>query len=315
MKTFQRSVTVLALLVVPFLGACDSPTVLPGETALSILLTDAPGEFESAVVTIEAIYLQPGPGEDGQRLYLMEEPVTTDLLDLANDVLELVDDVIVPEGRYQQLRFVISGGYIEVVIGEKDGEKITEIYASSPGYEGLPDGRTADGSLQMPSYAQTGIKVNFDGGLHITGKQEILLVDFDVYRSFGQLAGQSGMWVMEPVITGATWDVTSSVTATLVLGQDVELPTLNGDQVTLADFIATLADDAGNGKEAEFVEVDGSYVARFPYLLPGVDWTFDVEAPDGVTFDSDITLPLDLTTVRGQDTRIEVTITGAALTD
>jgi hypothetical protein len=32
--------------------------------------------------------------------------------------------------------------------------------------------------------------------------QKILLVDFDVEQSFGQLAGQSGMWVMRPVVTG-----------------------------------------------------------------------------------------------------------------
>jgi len=41
-----------------------------------------------------------------------------------------------------------------------------------------------------------------DGALTIVGPQKILLVDFDVEQSFGQLAGQSGRWVMHPVVTG-----------------------------------------------------------------------------------------------------------------
>jgi hypothetical protein len=59
------------------------------------------------------------------------------------------------------------------------------------------------GDLQMPSFAQSGLKVNLPGdAITVEGDdQRILLVDFDVSKSFGHQAGNSGKWVMHPVIT------------------------------------------------------------------------------------------------------------------
>ena len=57
-----------------------------------------------------------------------------------------MNDAVVPPGTYTQLRFVITGGYIDVG---------GVIYASSPDYEGLPEA-TVGGKLQMPSYAPPG---------------------------------------------------------------------------------------------------------------------------------------------------------------
>ena len=83
----------------------------------------------------------------------------------------LIEDVDIPDGRYGQLRFVVSGGYI-VVEGEGGA---TELYASSPSYAALPAGAVVTGSVS-------------------------LVVDFDVAQSFGKLAGGSGQWVMRPVL-------------------------------------------------------------------------------------------------------------------
>jgi hypothetical protein len=38
-------------------------------------------------------------------------------------------------------------------------------------------------------------------------------VDFDVQQSFGQVAGQSGQWVMHPVVTGGEIEATDAVEA------------------------------------------------------------------------------------------------------
>ncbi len=176
------------------LGCTDATGVRTGK--LSILLTDAPGDVIAAVVTISEIYLQGGEGEEGGRITLMNTPVTVDLLTLVDQTMSLVDEAEIPAGTYPQLRFVVTGGYLEV-----ETEDGSAFYASSPDYAGLPPGVQVSGSLQMPSFAETGIKVNLlNGGITIGAGEKILLVDFDVEKSFGQLAGDSGTWVMHPVL-------------------------------------------------------------------------------------------------------------------
>jgi hypothetical protein len=188
----------LAVMPILALASCSSTTeVRTGQ--LSLMLTDAPGDVVSAVVTIDRIYLQPADDEDNEgRIILLEEDVTTDLLTLVDDLEELIADFEIPVGTYRGLRFVISGAYIEV---EQVGGS-TKIYASSPTYAGLPDDAVVDGNLQMPSLAQSGLKITLPGNAVVIDEDEetTLIIDFDVAASFGQLAGQSGNWVMHPVI-------------------------------------------------------------------------------------------------------------------
>lgn len=186
--------------LVAFIAACDGSDPLDGSggnARVTILLTDAPGDVLSAVVTISAIYLQ-GDDDDGDdeggRVHLLDEPVTTDLLTLVDDVLLLVDEEAIEAGRYGQLRFVIEGAYIEV-----ETQTGTAVYAT-PGYDEAP--AQVDGTLMCPSCAQSGLKVDFPGGVEIDD-EETLLVDFDVADSFGHQAGQSGMWIMHPTLKGS----------------------------------------------------------------------------------------------------------------
>ena len=86
----------LALALALPLAACDSDSGVDADTGrVSILLTDAAGDVEAAVVTISKIYLQ---GEGGE-VVLMEGAVTTDLLTLANDAATLVEDASSPRAR------------------------------------------------------------------------------------------------------------------------------------------------------------------------------------------------------------------------
>jgi len=187
------------LVAVAMLGgavACDNNND-PGEsTQVRVLLTDAPGDVQAAVVTISEVYLQ-GGGEG--RVTLRDDEFTTDLLTLADETEILVDGEDVPNGTYGQLRFVITGAYIQV----DDGGETSSIYATSDGYAGLPAGATVDGVLQTPSFDESGLKVNLpQEELTLNGGSTTWLVDFDVSQSFGQEAGGSGQWVMHPVITG-----------------------------------------------------------------------------------------------------------------
>jgi hypothetical protein len=304
---FKKLVMMAAAL--PLLAACHDANGPIGNSQVTVMLTDDPGDFVSATVTIDSIYLQGGnDGGDAGRVWLSQTPVTTDLLTLANDVLSLADNVEVPGGHYADLRFVIGGGYVEV----DNGDGSTSIYAT-PGYDHLPDGAIPDGSLQMPSYDASGLKVSFDGGaIDVSGPQEILLVDFDVAQSYGHDAGGSGGWVMTPVIRGAHMDLTSGTTVTLGLADGITLPAIGGTQVELGDFTAMLDDGQGNTKESAFTSVNGTFTASFPYLMPGTTWTLQVSGPAGLTFTTDPSLPIDVSTSSGQDAHFDLAITSAA---
>jgi len=269
---------------------------------VTVRLTDAPGEIKAAVVTISEIYLQ--GGAEG-RVTLRSDPVTTNLISLANDAAVLVDDAEVPEDSYSELRFVITGGYIEV----ENNQGGTSFFASSPTYAGLPAGAQVTGELQMPSLGSSGLKVQFDdqADLAITGDQD-LLVDFDVAQSFGHQAGNSGKWVMHPVVKGARASLAATVVATMRLGSAVTLPSVGGQVVTLAAFKADL-----NGEMIPFTDADGDGVfeARFRFLLPG-DYTLTLIVPAGVTVTTNPSVPIDLDAAAGAQATVALTIISAA---
>lgn len=90
---------------------------------------------------------------------------------------------------------MISGACILV-----EGETENTVYTTSSEFDCPAEG-DATGSLITPSLDASGLKVNFTEPLVLEG-ETTLLVDFDVAESFGQQAGQSGNWVMHPVING-----------------------------------------------------------------------------------------------------------------
>jgi hypothetical protein len=188
LATYRGAALVVALAAA--VASCDSQSP-NGTTSLSVRLKDAPGDVQHAFVTITEVDLV---GAGGVQV-LTSTPVTTDLLTLAADALTLVQDVEVPSGTYHELRFKISGACLAV----DDGSGGSTIYATD-GYDSTPCGGEATGTLQAPSYAQSGLKVKMNGGaLVLDVPQKILLVDFDVTQSFGH-AGNG--WVMHPVVTG-----------------------------------------------------------------------------------------------------------------
>ena len=140
-RTRRMSLNLLAAFGLALTGAaCSESTGNAANGKITVLLKDAPGDVKSAVVTISQIYLQGSTeGDDASsRVVLRDTPVTTDLLTLANSTAELVKDATVPAGTYGQLRFVITGGYIEV----ENAGGTTSIFATSPNYAGLPAGAT-----------------------------------------------------------------------------------------------------------------------------------------------------------------------------
>ncbi|WP_223634359.1 DUF4382 domain-containing protein [Corallococcus sp. EGB] len=275
---------------------------------VTLKLTDAPGDtFEKAVVTISKVYLKGSAEGDANGkgdVVLLSEPVTTDLLTLANDAADLVKDAEVPPGTYKELRFVITGGYVQV---KQDGG--SRIFATSANYEGLPAGAHVDGDLQMPSASSSGLKVKFDkdADVSITSDedQKVILVDFDVAQSFGKEAGNSGRWVMRPVIKGADLKFSGNVRVTLEAGS-VSLPQ---GPAQLAGFSAVLINAEGSRETVSFAaSTNTRYVADFNYLLPG---TYQVElvGPAGVSFTTDLARPATATVGSGTESDVHFVLT------
>ena len=288
----------LTLAVVATLGACDENPTGDETGTVSMLLTDAPGDFMRAIVTIDRIELMrdgndegegEGEGEDeGGRVVLRDAPFTGDLLELSNSVAELVGDEVVPGGAYSQVRFVISGGCIEV-----ETEDGSEVYASA----GYTECGTADGDLQMPSFGSSGLKVNLPAGFEVSGDRNIVLIDFDVAESFGHQAGNSGKWVMHPVMRATEVDLSGSLDVTLVVADTVDLP-----GAMTADSFSIQLDS-----EPPVTVLDGT--AGFDFLLPAT-YSVSLVAPEGVQVVTDPTLPLDVVVGSAQDADVTITITG-----
>ena len=294
MKKFGTLAIALATLS---LGACDENPTGAEAGSLSLLLTDAPGDFHTAIVTIESIELLRGDDaeddstDEDNRIIVMDEPWTGDLLELSNDIDSLVSDFAIPGGSYSQLRFIISGGCIEV---ENDDESTT-VYAS----EGYTECGAADGDLQMPSFASSGLKVNLPSGFEIDGGHRIVLLDFDVSESFGHQAGNSGKWVMHPVIRATEVVMSGALDVTIVVADSVTLPrTLTADS-----FMIQLDDEPA-------IPVVGG-IAAFDFLLPGT-YSVDLVLPDSVTVTTDPTLPLTVEVGSADDEEATITITSAS---
>jgi len=264
---------------------------------VTVLLTDAPGDdIQTAVVTISEIYLQ--GGDEGGRVVLRSEAATVSLLDLANATAELVSEAEVPNGDYSELRFVITGGYVET----KNADGTTSIFATSNDYAGLPAGAVVSGQLHMPSYGSSGLKVKLAETLTIEGEQKILLVDFDVAQSFGKEAGGSGKWVMSPVIKAAELTASASVHVTATLGQGVTLPSLEGRALTLADVHAVLVNAEGSREPQPLTDVDGdgTFEATFKFLIPGT-FQVELEGPAGVVLSTTPGQPTSIQLASGKD--------------
>jgi hypothetical protein len=168
----------------------------------------------------------------------------------------------------------------------------------------------------MPSLGQSGLKVRMpDGKLDIGEGETIVLIDFDVQQSFGHQAGKSGKWVMHPVVTATDVTFGGNVVAQLALGDNVEIPDVDGDEVTLGDFTARLVpDNGGDAREIELTDADadGTFEAMFKGLVPG-EYELEFIVPDGLIVSFDPELPRAVTVVSRQTVTETVTLASAEL--
>lgn len=248
----------LPLLAALAMAACDGGTGGNGGARVSIRLTDAPGDLKEAWVKIDRIYLKGGPADSAQGGSVDLLTTRTDWVDLltlsGGRTAELVNGATVPAGTYQELRLLVCEAYVV----EKDGD----VYATSDAE--LPAGVTADGQLHIPSGCSSGFKVKFKTEEPVTLENEstIMTVDFDVSQSFGHQAGNSGKWIMHPVLHATAVGFAGGITGTVAVAQGVALPTCGGSPVAVTAFVPQAT--AGTTTYTSAVGTDGSYHTTVP---------------------------------------------------
>lgn len=248
----KRSILLLPLAALALAACGDSGTSGNGPALVSIRLHDAPGDLKEAWVKVDQIYLQGTSSADSTSGKVVLLDTQTGWLNLTQltggNFATLVNGAQVPAGTYSQLRFKVCEAYVVTQTGD--------VYATSGA--ALPAGVTADGSLQVPSGCSSGLKVKLpNGGVTLESGASVMAVDFDVSQSFGHLAGQSGKWVMHPVMTATSLSFSASIGGTVSLAAGVTLPACGGGAVAITQFVPRAV--AGVDSISGVVQPAGTY--------------------------------------------------------
>ena len=196
-------------LIVAALGvsSCeDSDLVgLGGTGPLTVQLTDAPFPFSEVssvsvyIVRVEAKSANVSDSEAEDSASNGWKTIATpnaaiNLLDLGGGKTTTLGTTTLPTGLYRSFRLIIDPSKSEVTL--KDGTH--------------PD-------VKWPSADKSGIKIHLDQPIEVVAAGTIMLVDFDVGRSFhmrGNSISQNGL-IFNPVVRAVAPDVSGSVSGSV----------------------------------------------------------------------------------------------------
>jgi hypothetical protein len=154
--------------------------------------------------------------DDSGWIDIINEPKRIDLLSLINGNVELLGEIDLEPGEYNQMRFIL-GEENSIVI---DGESIP---------------------LDTPSAQQSGLKLNIQSEI-VEGGIYTLLLDFDASRSIVQ-AGASGKYILKPVIRSVSLQASGAIEGVIVPAEAEPWVYAIADRDTLS---GTRATDSGN---------------------------------------------------------------------
>lgn len=250
----------------------DLPT--DGAAVVRILLTDAPSDYiASAEVDIGRVELV--PKDDGEHVVLSEDGTDgfVNLLDFQNAATTPIAEAAIDPGTFVQLRLVVEAARVSLI----------------DGYE-FRDGST-EKDLKVPSGAQTGIKLNLstegeeDAGVTIVPGETVLVLDFDVNRSFvlrgnpETPAGVHGV-IFTPTIRVTAQDVAASISGTVTSAEDgLGVP---GLVVTAEPTDEGIVEGYQTKAGTAITDEDGNYTIHF--LVPG-SYEVTVDVPAGFVTD------------------------------
>ncbi|AHM58972.1 hypothetical protein D770_03525 [Flammeovirgaceae bacterium 311] len=183
--------------------ACNPDQDVNGTGTLSLRITDAPtdaGNIAGVYITVDHVeYRHNGKWHEFKSF---QGPKTINLLELTEGKTELLGDFIVEAGEYSELRFVLDAASNG---GKADRETDLKTYIA------FIDGTTAP--LYVPSGTQSGYKAKGSFAVPMNGTV-FITADFDVRKSVVQ-SGESGKWILKPVIRLVVNDQAGSIEGTL----------------------------------------------------------------------------------------------------
>ena len=235
------------------LSACGDS----GSGTMTVRLTDAPFPFAEVsrvdihVVRVDARTTEATTTEAGDVSNTTWTTIATpnaliNLLDLANGTTTNLGEATLPTGTYSGFRIIIDPSKSSVTL--KDGTK--------------PD-------VQWPSAAQTGIKVNLDQAVSLTENGSVVVLDFDVGRSFvmrGNSIKNNGL-LFKPVVRGTAVDITGSASG-VVRGDNATGPVVADATVEVLKAGTTI-DNTDDTNIIATAKTDASGAFKFAFLLPG----------------------------------------------
>lgn len=276
----------LAAALIPLsVAACDSATDLPPTrtTTLNVYLKDQPGDVDSVWVQIDDVVLL---GDSGQVDALDAPTGLINVTSLRDSVATLSMGVDLPYTSFHEVRLMVGGAVLQ------SGSNVYTMGGAEP-----PQGLQATGTLDCPSCTETGIKVKLTGDLQWAEGNNGLLLDFDVSQSFGREGGDSGQWVMDPVIHGtgaepaAIDDGTAQekILGTVALGVNevtgdpLAVPACGGADRTLAAFVPTATATTLTDGEGSPLMFSGSTAFRDDGQGGG-SWAFEIDLSGDDTY-------------------------------
>jgi len=259
-------ITSAALLACSDGGSANAPA---GTGTVRLQLTDAPFPFDSVaradifVVRIDAKTAETDSGDASRRcgdddlhgdrdatrdwVTLATPNQTVNLLDLQNGTVMNLGQPTLPTGTYRGFRLIIDPSKSSITL--KDGTVLTG--NSTPG-------------IKFPSADRTGIKIDLTAPVQVTSGETILVIDFDLGRSFhvrGNSFSRNG-FIFRPVVRATARNVAGAIRGSVhadsangaaVANATVEVLSFGTalDDTVAANVIATAqTDSAGNYLEA-----------------------------------------------------------------
>ncbi len=185
---------------------------------LSVLVTDAPGDFDHAYITVKDIWFHTsstaGPNDAGWVKKPLAAPVTVDLLTLANGGMQsLWSNVSLAVGNYQQIRLILAGteDTLTASAQTKNLQYNNEVVIGGTAYPlhvpDAPHGIKLTGAFTVAAGGTLRLAIDFDAGHDIvdfrTGEYVLKprLTYFDLDHAgaiIGKLAVASGGSITTP---------------------------------------------------------------------------------------------------------------------
>ena len=284
----QRTLLSLAAAAALLTQACADSTG-SGAGTLQVRLTDKPFPFSEVtavnvfVVRIDGKIEEPTESEaenddDMSEWVTLATPnASINLLSLSNGTTMNLGQATLPTGTYRGFRLIIDPAQSSIT---------------------LADGSHPD--IQWPSASRTGIKIKLDTPVALTENGSVLVVDFDVGRSFvmrGNSISQNGL-LFKPVLRGTAVDITGSASGT-VRGDNATGPLVAGATVeVLTD--GALIGDTDDTKIVASTVTDANGAFKFGFLLPGA-YELRVTPPTGSVYVATM-LPSGFNVTTGNET-------------